>query len=127
MSTRSPDPPSPSALVTTPGHASSGLTFTFALLAATLLHVGAILFVSFEPPRTEASGVAESALEILILRDAGRGSASPDAALSRIDRSGASSRNTTFRSLTSTGLPSFPGRCSSGTSLNGRALHGRVD
>ena len=88
MSTRSPDPQSPSALVTTPGHASSGLTFTFALLAATLLHVGAITLVAFEPPLREASTVAESALEILILRDTGRSAPAPDAALSRLDRSG---------------------------------------
>ena len=91
MPTRSPDPQMQRTLLATPRHDSSGLSLTIALLAATLLHVGAILFVSFEPPRTEASGVAESALEILILRDAGRGSTSPDAALSRIDRSGASS------------------------------------
>ncbi|WP_296696922.1 energy transducer TonB [Thiocapsa sp. UBA6158] len=91
MPTRSPDPLMQRTLLATPRHDSSGLTLTIALLAATLLHVSAITLVSFEPPRTEASGVAESALEILILRDAGRGSASPDAALSRIDRSGASS------------------------------------
>ncbi|WP_296810154.1 energy transducer TonB [Thiocapsa sp.] len=91
MPTRPPDPQMQRTLLATPRHDSSGLSLTIALLAATLLHVGAIALVSFEPPRREASGVTESALEILILRDAGRGSASPDAALSRIDRSGASS------------------------------------
>jgi periplasmic protein TonB len=93
MPTRPPDPQIPRALVAMPGHDSSGLTFTIALLAAILLHVGAITLVSFEPPRREASSIAESALEILILRDAGRGAAAtaPDAALSRIDRAGASS------------------------------------
>ncbi len=93
MPSSSPEPQIPSALVATPGHDSSGLTLTIALLAATLLHVGAITLVSFEPPRREASGVAESALEILILRDAGRGASAPapDAAPSQIDRSGVSS------------------------------------
>ncbi|MFB1487439.1 MULTISPECIES: TonB family protein [unclassified Thiocapsa] len=91
MPTRSTDPQIPRALLATPGHDSSGLTLSFALLAATLLHVGAITLVSFEPPRREASSVSETALEILILRDAGRGAAAPNAALSRIDRLGASS------------------------------------
>ncbi|EGV17491.1 energy transducer TonB [Thiocapsa marina] len=91
MPIRSSDPQIPRALVATPRHDSSGLVFTMALLAATLLHLGVITLVSFGPPRPEASGIAESALEILILRDAGRGAAAPDAAPSRIDRSGASS------------------------------------
>jgi protein TonB len=91
MPTRSPDWQIPRALVATPGHDPRGVTFTIALLVATLLHVGAITLVSFEPPRREAGSGPESALEILILRDAGRGGAAPDTALSRIERSGGSS------------------------------------
>jgi protein TonB len=91
MPTCSPDPQIPRALLATPGRDSSGVIFTLALLAATLFHIAAITLVSFEPPRPAANGLAESALEILILRDAGRGSAAPDTALARLDRSGASS------------------------------------
>ncbi|UHD18513.1 energy transducer TonB [Thiocapsa bogorovii] len=92
MPTRSPDPQFPRVLVATPCHDSSSSTLLIALLVATVLHVGAITLVSFAPPRPEASSVAESALEILILRDAGRDAAAtaPDAALSRLNRSGAS-------------------------------------
>ena len=93
MPIRSPDPEIPCALVASPGHDPSRATFLTALLAASLLHAGAIAFVSFGPHPPEAGAVAESALEILILRDAGPSTTATtrDAALSRLDRSGVSS------------------------------------
>ncbi|HSO82581.1 TonB family protein [Thiocapsa sp.] len=93
MPIRSPDPEIPRALVASPGHAPSRATFLTALLAASLLHAGAIALVSFGTHPPEAGTVAESALEILILRDAGPSptATAPDAALSRLDRSGVSS------------------------------------
>ncbi|SDW62859.1 TonB family protein [Thiocapsa roseopersicina] len=93
MPIRSPDPEIPRGLIASPGHDPSRATFLTALLAASLLHAGAIALVSFGPPPPEAGTVAESALEILILRDAGPSAAAvaPDAALSRLDRSGVSS------------------------------------
>ncbi|CRI64498.1 TonB family protein [Thiocapsa sp. KS1] len=93
MPIRSPDPEIPRILIAAPGRDASGLTFLLALLAATLLHVGAITLVSFDAPLREAGTVSESAMEILILGDDGRDAAAPTeaAALSRRDRSGASS------------------------------------
>ena len=93
MSSRAPDPEIPRTLIAAPVIDSSGGTFLIALLAATLLHAGAIMLVSFETPLRDTGTVSESAMEILILPDAGRDGAPPppDAALSRLDRSGASS------------------------------------
>jgi protein TonB len=93
MPIRSPDPELPRILIAAPGQDASGLTFLLALLAATLLHVGAITLVSFEAPQRKADTVSESAMEILILGDTGRDAAAPTeaAALSQRNRSGASS------------------------------------
>jgi periplasmic protein TonB len=66
--------------------------FLVALTAATLLHLGAIMLVSFEARMPDDGALPESAMEILILRESGRDTAAPtlDAALSQRDRQGTS-------------------------------------
>ena len=68
-------------------------TFPLALLLAVALHVAVMMLVSLDQPRDRLDPVPESALDVIILRDAAIasvGTPSPDAALSQRDHRGQS-------------------------------------
>ena len=87
-----PPPRQLPALLATGGSAGSRGTFITALLSAAILHVAFLLAVSFVPPAPKPP--PESALEVLILKEAGQSTplASHDAMLSQRDRAGESMR-----------------------------------
>lgn len=91
----SPEPSSaiPRAL-THPGAEPQSPAFLLALLGAALLHLFLVLAVSFEMPKPGQSQAPDEALEVLILKDQGIATDSPDAdaALSQRSRFGESNQ-----------------------------------